>query len=88
MKIDIRRNSAIHSNSIESIENDIFFIGLKLRARMIQFYKLQLLRLQIYNERRVLGKLTDRELEDIGINRQDASLESRRGLRDLPRGRI
>lgn len=88
MKIDIRRDTAVFSCSNESVESDIIYFGLFLRTKIVQFYRLQLLRLQIKNERRTLAKLTDRELEDMGIKRHDASMESRRGLKDLPVNRL
>ena len=88
MKFDNRRNVAVYRNSNECIEGDLIYFGLNLQAKLIQFYKLQLLRLQIKKERLILAKLTDRELEDMGIDRHDARTESRRSLTDLPANRL
>lgn len=44
--------------------------------------------LQIYTERRALAKLSDEQLQDIGIHRADANSECRRSCFDLPRQRL
>ena len=88
MKIDTRKNIAALNISTNSFEGDIIYFGLSIRNRVTQFFKLQLLRLQIKNERRSLSKLSNRELDDMGISRQDALTESGRGLRDLPTNRL
>lgn len=88
MKIDTRKNIAVLDNSADTIDGDIIYLGLLLRNRIIQFIKVQLLRLQVKNERHTLSKLTDRELDDMGISRHDALTESSKGLRDLPANRL
>ncbi|MFK7944181.1 MAG: DUF1127 domain-containing protein [Paracoccaceae bacterium] len=38
----------------------------------------------VYAERRDLADMSDHMLEDIGLSREDASIESRRPIWDLP----
>jgi len=40
--------------------------------------------MEIYTERRTLAKLTDQQLQDIGIHRADVDTECRRSVFDLP----
>jgi uncharacterized protein YjiS (DUF1127 family) len=42
----------------------------------------------IWRERRALARLTDDELLDVGLTRQQALVESRRRLLDLPAVRV
>ncbi len=43
---------------------------------------------EIKREREILAKLTDAELQDIGIHRADADAEHRRSFLDIPEDRL
>lgn len=47
-----------------------------------------ILALRIRRERDQLAKLSDSQLADIGVDREAATKESRRGLTDIPEHRI
>jgi len=44
--------------------------------------------IEIKREREILAKLTDAELNDIGIHRGDADAEARRSIFDVPEDRM
>lgn len=46
------------------------------------------LAMQIRRERKQLSALTDRELTDIGVSREEADRESYRGLSNIPPNRL
>jgi len=70
--------------------NKVGFLWVVSKARVatVRFFQrtLKSIRLMrsVARERRVLARLSDRELRDMGISRADAQLEARRSRFDLP----
>jgi uncharacterized protein YjiS (DUF1127 family) len=58
--------------------------GIPSRLGIKHWVKLLLLRAEVKRERRMLAKLPDTLLADMGIDRADALRESRRSWRDVP----
>lgn len=72
-----------HPNTHASLNADCPLPSRRLIA-MLQRLRLGF---SIRRERRALAGLLDWQLQDLGLSREQATAESRRGLLDLPSGR-
>lgn len=87
MKIDSKNNIASHSDWFAQFTD--LFMEQPRRFELVvrQHWRQHLLRCEIRSERKVLAKLSDRELKDVGIGRASAIIESQRRFRDVPESR-
>lgn len=87
MKFDIRKNISLHGEQYFSFTEVLVELLISIKTLSRLRWKKHLLRCAIKSERKTLAKLSDRELDDIGINRVEAALESQRQFNDLPDNR-
>lgn len=88
MKIDIRKNITLDNSLQVPFTVVLFEQMMRVYTFIHQSWQTQLLRNAIRSERRTLSRLTDKELDDIGINRATAVAESQRKYTDLPTNRL
>lgn len=88
MIIDIKKFTALPGVQNVSLIDGLVNSGMQLKYFILQCWETHLLRCAIRSERKTLGTLSDRELEDMGINRVDAVAESQKRYNDLPVNRV
>ncbi len=87
MKFDITPHIVINRSADRKFNFTWCNFYQRLINRLHNYYKLQLLRYEIRSERNTLARLTDHELNDIGLQRHEALAESQRDYTDLPDNR-
>lgn len=88
MKFDIQKNVALQGDQHVTLVEALLEIATLFKAVILKHWQRHVLRYTIMSERRTLARLSDRELEDIGIKRIDAIAESNRHFSDLPDNRV
>lgn len=70
-------------NVLQGVDSAAFYLkrcfAIKARLRLIE---------SVWRERQELSELTEEQLKDIGIRREDAENEARRTWTDLPSNRV
>lgn len=76
-------NSSLHS----TLNDQLIPVWERKRGVLTHPFKVLFLALQIRSERRQLQGLSDQELADAGLNREDAEREATRAFFDIPEER-
>ncbi len=88
MKFDTKKDIALHNDWVNLFSGALMDLLAKAKAVVRQYCELYLLQQAIQSERRVLAALSERELKDVGIDRDEAIIESRRRYKDVPDSRL
>ncbi len=88
MKIDSNKDIALHGDWIALFVGLVMEQPTNVKLVVRQCWKMHLLRRQIKSERMVLATLGERELKDVGIERAEALIESKRNYGDVPSNRL
>nr|CAA6824494.1 MAG: Unknown protein [uncultured Thiotrichaceae bacterium] len=80
-------NSNIAHNGAYTGSSDLFDMTALLQ-RALDWLELQRVRRAIQKERDQLAELPEHVLQDIGVSRADALIESQRRFEDIPTGRM